>query len=213
MTIELFNFKFSAYGRIVKIVLIEKEIEHVIREVNPFDMDETNDYLEIHPFKRVPAIRHDDLILYETSAIAQYLDEAFKGPSLQPTDLSSRAKMRQIIAIIDNYGYMPLVRKVFSESVFNPAFGEPIDKARLNEGLEESIPVLSALERIVDKNGYIASSAFTLADAHLIPMIDYFTMAQRGIEMLQDYPKLSRWWRSAKERRSTIFTRPVLPPS
>ncbi|MEX1037145.1 MAG: glutathione S-transferase family protein [Sneathiella sp.] len=210
MTIELFNFKFSAYGRIVKIVLIEKEIEHVIREVNPFDMDETNDYLEIHPFKRVPAIRHDDLILYETSAIVQYLDEAFKGPSLQPTDLSSRAKMRQIIAIIDNYGYTPLVRKVFSESVFNPAFSKPADKTRLNKGLEESARVLSALERIVDKNGYIASSAFTLADAHLIPMIDYFTMAQRGIEMLRDYPKLNTWWGRINSRPSVRATSPIL---
>ncbi|WP_339633697.1 glutathione S-transferase family protein [uncultured Sneathiella sp.] len=210
MTIELFNFKFSAYGRIVKIVLAEKKIKHVIRDINPFDMDAADDYLQIHPFKRVPAIRHGDLFLYETSAITQYLDEAFGGPSLQPTSIQERARMRQVMAIVDNYGYRPLVRKVFSESVFNPVFDQPVDKELLKEGIEESAFVLRALEKIISDNGYIASSTFSLADAHLIPMVDYFTMAQEGIEMLGDYSKLSAWYEHIKGRPSVETTRSLL---
>ena len=210
MAIELFNFKFSAYGRIVRIVLAEKKINHVIHDINPFEMQATDEYIKIHPFKRVPAIRHGDLILYETGAITQYLDEAFDGPSLQPIDIPERARMWQVIAIVDNYGYLPLVRKVFSESVFNPAFGQPVDKERLREGIDESKAVLNALEKIICNNRYIASSNFSLADAHLIPMIEYFALAREGFRLLQDCPKLNDWYDRLVSRSSVEGTRPKL---
>jgi glutathione S-transferase len=119
--------------------------------------------------------------------------------------------MRQIIAVIDNYGYWPLVRKVFSERIFSPAFGEETNKTRLNEGLRESVPVLAALEKLMSDQEHISASQYSLADAHLIPMIDYFLMAREGAVLCQSYPNLIRWWERVKERPSTIFTRPQLP--
>ncbi|MCF8466022.1 MAG: glutathione S-transferase family protein [Sneathiella sp.] len=211
MVIELFNFQYSAYGRIVKIVLEEKGIAYETREVNPFNMDDTNDYLNIHPFKRVPAIRHGDFVLYETAAISHYLDENFGGLTMKPSEIKQRARMRQIIGLIDNYGYFPLVRKVFSQRVFRPAFGETPDEEVIGDGLKESARALAALEKLVSNDGYIAGSSFSLADAHTIPMIDYFTMAPEGIEMLPNYPKLSEWWNRVKERPATFSTRPLLP--
>ena len=41
---------------------------------------------EHHPFGRIPAFEHDGFRLYETGAIARYVDEAFEGPALQPKD-------------------------------------------------------------------------------------------------------------------------------
>ena len=209
--VQLFNFQYSAYGRIVEIVLVEKDISYQRHEVNPFGTDVMNSYLEIHPFKRVPAIRHGDFTVYETGAITQYLDEAFDGPYLQPDTASERARMRQVIAIIDSYGYWPLVRKVFSEKVFSPAFGDETDDILLNEGLEESAAVLAALEKLLSDEGYIATPNYSLADAHIIPMIDYFLMAPEGAALFQSYPKLMQWWDRIKERKSTISTRPQLP--
>ncbi len=210
--VELFSFKFSVYARIVRIVLQEKGIAFDTHEINPFAEDLPDSYLDIHPFKRVPAIRHGNFTLYETCAITQYLDEAFDGLSLQPETTAERARMRQVMAIIDSYGYQPLVRKVFSERAFNPAFGEETDKAILSEGLNESEPVLAALEKLVSDRGYVAAAYYSLADADLIPMIDYFHMAPEGADMFRNYPKLSQWWDQVKERPSTISTRPVLAP-
>ncbi|MFC4271077.1 glutathione S-transferase family protein [Sneathiella chungangensis] len=209
-TIELFNFEFSVYGRIVKIILAEKRIAYDTHPVNPFADDLPRNYLSIHPFKRVPALRHGEFILYETNAITQYLDETFCGPSMQPDNATERAKMRQIISIIDSYGYIPLVRKVFSERVFKPAFDEETNEAILCKGLEESAPVLAALENLVCDLGYMAAAHYSLADAHVIPMIDYFVMAPEGAAMFNNYPKLTLWWDGVKERPSTISTRPVL---
>jgi len=211
--VELFSLRYSVYSRIVKIVLQEKGITFDTHEVNPFSDNLPSNYTEIHPFKRVPAIRHGDFTLYETIAITQYLDEAFEAPRLQPSDATDRARMRQIIAIIDSYGYIPLVRKVFSQRVFGPAFGEATDESILLAGLDESVQVLAALEKLITNDRFMAASSYSLADSHVIPMMDYFTMAPEGANMLSNYPKLAHWWDHIKERKSTLSTRPVLPSS
>lgn len=190
--------------------MLEKGIALETHEINPFAEDASANYIDIHPFNRVPAIRHGDFTLYETGAITQYLDEAFEGPSLQPETVVKRARMRQVISIVDSYGYWPLVRKVFSERVFNRAFRETTNEAVVSEGLEESAPVLAILENLASDSGYIAATSYSLADAHLVPMIDYFLMAPEGTNMFQSYPKLVRWWNCVKERPSTIATRPFL---
>ena len=48
--------------------------------------------------QRVPALRHDAFYLSESSAIAEYLDEAFIGTQLYPKQPQNRAKARQVQA-------------------------------------------------------------------------------------------------------------------
>src|SRR3954462_7510052 len=63
------------------------------------------DHLALHPFNRVPILRHGDLTIYETSAIAAYADEAFGGASLTPKDVKARARMNQWIGAVNSYYY------------------------------------------------------------------------------------------------------------
>ena len=59
--------------------------------------------LSRQPFNKVPAFEHDGNMLYETAAIERYVDEAFDGPSLQPSGALARARMTQVIGIADCY--------------------------------------------------------------------------------------------------------------
>ena len=54
------------------------------------------DYLARQPFGRIPAFEHDGLRLFESGAISRYVDEAFSGPALQPSDAKGRARLNQI---------------------------------------------------------------------------------------------------------------------
>lgn len=48
---------------------------------------------------RVPALRHGDFVLAESSAIVEYLEEAFPGtPPVLPRDLRARARCRQLMS-------------------------------------------------------------------------------------------------------------------
>jgi glutathione S-transferase len=52
------------------------------------------DYLRINPKAVVPALVHDGNIINESTVICSYVNDAFDGPSLVPTDALSRARVR-----------------------------------------------------------------------------------------------------------------------
>ena len=48
-------------------------------------------YLEINPHGRVPTLVEDDFVLYESTAILEYLEACFPAPALVPADARGRA--------------------------------------------------------------------------------------------------------------------------
>ena len=173
-------------------------------EVNPFAPDVPASYLALHPFGRVPTLVHDGFALYETGAITRYIDRAFPGPPLQPSEARTAARMDQVIGIVDAYGYWPMVRQVFSHRVFRPRSGQPGDEAEIGRGLQASAKVLAALEPL-------AGDGVTLADLHLGAMIAYFVQAPEGATLLAQYSHLAAWWRKLSARPSFAATDPGLP--
>lgn len=210
MTVTLHGFRYSVYVRIARVVLAEKGVAYESVEVNPFAAKVPAEYLALHPFCRVPTLVHGDFVLYETCAITRYVDEAFEGPALQPRGVRARARMTQIISIIDSYGYVPMVRQVFSERVFGPSTGRTSDEVVVRQGLEKSLRVLAALEAIAGDTGPLTGD-WSLADFHLAPMIAYFTAASEGRDMLARFPRLAAWWDIIRTRPSLIDTEPGLP--
>lgn len=82
---RLFGADYSVYVRIVRLVLAEKGIDYDLVPVDIFaESGPPPGYLDRHPFGRIPAFEHEGFRLYETGAIARYIDEAFPGISLQP---------------------------------------------------------------------------------------------------------------------------------
>ena len=102
--------------------------------------------------------------------------------------------MDQLIAVIDNYGYWPMVRQVFSQSVFQPLAGEASDAGEIASGIKKSGKVLAFVDGIADEGHILTGGAVTLADCHLAPMMDCFVRAEEGREALSAYCDLSRWW-------------------
>src|SRR5258707_8761454 len=70
-----------------------------------------------HPFGRIPAFEHGDFRLYETGAIVRYIDDAFPGCKLEPTGPKARAKVNQIVGVLDPHAYRTLVWDIYVERV------------------------------------------------------------------------------------------------
>jgi len=211
MALTLHGYQYSVYARIARMTCLEKGIPYEWSEVNPFSEQMPPSHLSLHPFRRVPALEHDGFVLYETSVIARYIDEAFAGPALQPREPRSRARMAQIVAVTDAYGYWPMVRQVFSHRVFGPRIGRPVDEAAVAAGTTASRDVLAALEKLVGGEGFLVGGGISLADLHLAPMMAYFTAADEGQELLAGSPRLSTWWARIRQRQSLQTTDPGLP--
>jgi glutathione S-transferase len=211
MALVLHGYRYSVYLRIVRLVLAEKAVPYDRVEVNPFAADVPAEYLRLHPFGRVPTLVHDDFVLYETSAIARYIDRAFPGPSLQPEGARATARMDQIIAVVDAYGYWPLVRQVFSHRVFRPATGQPSDADEVALGLAASAKVLYALEQLAAPATWLTGEIVSLADFHLAAMMAYFAAAPEGAALLAKHARLAAWWQALARRPSLAATDPGLP--
>ncbi|MCV3238595.1 glutathione S-transferase family protein [Mesorhizobium sp. ZC-5] len=209
--IVLYGYRYSVYLRIVRMTLLEKGIGWTHVEIDPFAKIIPSDYLALHPFGRVPTLKHGDFVLYETAAITRYVDEAFAGPHLQPSGPQERARMNQVIAIADSYGYWPMVRQVFSPRVFNAALGTVPDESVIAEGIARSHTVLGALEKLASGSPFLAGDALTLADIHLAAMMAYFTAAEDGRTALSAYPGLSAWWAGMSGLQSLMETDPGQP--
>jgi len=213
MAIELHGYQYSVYTRIARMVLAEKNVNYTRIEVDPFQDFVPEQYRAMHPFLRVPTFVHDDFVLYETSAISRYIDDSFGGPPLQPANFRERARMAQIISVIDNYGYWPMVRQVASQRIFRPLEGERADELEVQRGLEKSIQVLDAIEELFTGRQFLVGTQLSLADIHLAPMIAYFAMTAEGVTALSGRSRLSRWWTHMQEYPSVIATDPGLPKS
>jgi glutathione S-transferase len=209
MSVELIGYRYSVYLRIARVVLEEKGVAFAHVEVNPFG-EVPEWYLGLHPFGRVPVLRHGGFSLYETAAIARYVDAAFAGASLVPKEARAAGRMQQVIGIIDSYGYRPMVRQVFAHVVFRPREGGVGEPGKIAAGLEGSARVLAALEALAGDE-WLVGERVSLADLHLGPMMAYFVAAPQGAAMLVGYPRLSDWWGRMRVRPAMVASDPGLP--
>lgn len=209
MAVELIGYRYSVYLRIARVVLEEKSVAFTHVEVDPF-AGVPEWYLGLHPFGRVPVLRHGDFVIHETAAIARYVDAAFGGESLVPREARAAGRMQQVIGIIDSYGYRPMVRQVFAHAVFRPREGGAGEPGAIEAGLEASALVLAALEGLAG-DAWLVGERVSLADLHLGPMMAYFVAAPQGAAMLAAYPRLSAWWARMRVRPAMVASDPGLP--
>jgi len=210
-SVVLRGYRYSVYNRIARLVLHEKGVDYEIEEVDPFASDIPKDYLDRQPFRRVPVLSHGTFDVYETSAIARYVDAAFDGPGLVPVAVGPLARAAQVVSIVDSYGYLPMVRQVFAHRVIRPIAGERADETEVAEGLEAAQVVLDALNTIAVEGLVLDGRNFTIADCHLAPMIAYFVQAPEGADALSRHAALADWWATATKRASVQVTDPGLP--
>jgi len=207
----VFGAAYSVYTRSVLLTLAEKGVAYRMEEIDIFAPGGPSPaYLERQPFGRIPAFEHDGLRLYESGAISRYVDEAFPGPRLQPAESRPRARMNQIISILDSYAYRTLVWDIFVERVRAPARGRMPDEQKIAAALPAADKCLGALAALMDQGPYLAGREFTLADLHAAPMFYYFRIAAEGAALLKQHAGLQRWWDRMSERRSVAAVcRPI----
>jgi glutathione S-transferase len=204
----LFGEPYSVYVRAVRLTLDEKNVEYRLSPVDIFGLGGPPPaHMARHPFGKIPAFEHAGFSLYETGAITRYVDEAFSGPKLQPVDRRARARMNQIISVLDSYAYRTLVWDVYVERVARPASGAVPDEQRIAASLPRAEVCLAALAELMADAPWLAGEAITLADLHAAPM---FAVAPEGQRLLDAENRLRPWWTRISMRPS--FVRTQVPP-
>lgn len=195
----VYGADYSVYVRIVRLALEEKGIDYELVPVDVFASEGIPAwYLDHHPFGRIPALEHDGFRLFEASAIARYVDEAFAGPALQPTDARARATMNQIIGMLYAYAYRAMVWDVAVERLENT----PPDEALIARGLRQAETVLRVLTSLKAPGPWLLGDQLTLADLHAASIIAYFLKVADGQKLLAEFADIQAWWDRIAKRPS-----------
>lgn len=200
--ITLFGAAYSVYVRIPRLVLTEIGIPYDLVEIDIFAKESIPaDFAERHPFGRIPAFEHDGFRLFETDAIVGYILDRFGDHGLVPTDIQERARMRQIMRIMDNYGYRALVWGIYVEELERNRAGQ----LRPDE-LDTAHKCLRVLANLAASD-FLASAHVTLADLWAQPILAYLKLAPAGRVLLRETPKLEAWLERMETRPSVAATR------
>jgi glutathione S-transferase len=202
---------FSTYVRSVRLALEEKGAPYHLEEINILEgAHQTPEHRARHPFAKVPAFEHDGFELYETVAMLRYVDETFEGPSLQPDEPRARARMAQVLSIIDAYAYPACIGACVIQRLVVPLTGGTPDEDVVAAAVPQATTSVEALEALLDGNEFFAGDKLSLADLHVVPIYDYFSQTPEGEAALAGAPNLRRWWDAISQRESVERTKPAL---
>ena len=127
LTLWVDAFWISPYAFSSFVALEEKGLAYDVEEMAMHRVEyRAPDYAKHSLTARVPMLRHRDFYLSESSAIAEYLEEAFPGtPRLLPEDVQQRARARQIMAWVRS-DLMPIREERSAETIFYAPSTEPL---------------------------------------------------------------------------------------
>ncbi|WP_181161107.1 glutathione S-transferase family protein [Labrys okinawensis] len=200
MRITLFGTPDSVYTRIIRLILEFKNVGHDFVMADIFDDGGLpDDYERRHPFRRIPCIEIDGMVVYETDAIAHYLEALLPEPSLIPADARTAMRMRQIMRVVDNYAYRPLVW-----GIYVPQWGRD-GTMPAQETLTEAETALRALQELVGEGGVGLSP--NLAWCYLAPVLAVADSVAAGSELIDRVPALKEWWHCVRSASAMVRTR------
>ena len=180
MKLELISFKICPFVQRSMITLLVKNISF---EITYIDINNPPAwFLEISPFGKVPVLRTDDSILFESSVINEYLDE-ITPPSMHPKDPLQKAKNRAWI----EYG-----------SSLNFAQHDLYwskDKEEFQKHFQQIRRHLEKLEQQITQAPYFNGAALSLVDVAYAPLLMRFKLVE-GLHtsgIFQDLSQLQTW--------------------
>ena len=197
----------SPFLRAVEITLKEKGAGYRLQVMSPAEM-KTADHLALHPFGRIPIFEQGDFRLYETQAICRYLDEIFPNPPLTPGNPQARARMNQVIGIIEWYFFPKAAAPIAFQRIIGPRLlGLPTDEAPIAEAMPMARTCFAELDRLLGDKPYFTGDGVSLADIMLAAQLDLLSETPEGRELIAG-TRLIGLLDRMRERPSFIATQP-----
>jgi glutathione S-transferase len=190
----LVSFKTCPWVQRAAIVLREKRVDFEFRHIEPDNRPEW--FLAISPHKKVPVLRVDDQVsLFESNAIAEYLDETV-SPRLHPDDPVTRAVNR---AWTD---YLP----TFAAAVTATAYADT--EADYSAAAARIPDPFERLERALEKQGsgpFFNGAEYSLVDAAYAPFLQRYVFLDRvkTLGHIEKFPQVRAWTEALLARPST----------
>jgi glutathione S-transferase len=194
--LKLCGFHVSNYHNKVRLALLEKGI--AFEEDANCRPSQKDEWLARSPLGKVPAIDVDGVPLVESQVICDYLEDAYPQVPLYPKDPLAKAKVRELIAVIELH--MELVaRRLYGGLFFGGAFSDETKK-EVERDLAKGV---RAFSKLVKFDPYIAGKELTLADCSAFVNLPLISMASKlafGKDAFEGMPQVKPYLKMLGER-------------
>jgi glutathione S-transferase len=194
---RLFHVPLSPFCRKIRLSLAEKRIEVELVEERYWEADP--DFLRRNPAGKVPVLRLDGIMMSESAAICEYIEETRPDPSLLPNNPAQRLEVRRLVSWFDDKFHHEVTSKLLYERVNKKMMkaGYP-DSKNVKAGARAIKFHLGYMTWLLNHRRWLAGDAMTLADfaaaAHL-SSLDYISDVDWN-----SCPEVKDWYAKIKSR-------------
>jgi len=195
--LKLCGFHVSNYHNKVRIALLEKGV--------PFEEDaackpsQKDEFLARSPLGKVPFLELDGgRRLAESDVIYEYLEDAYPQQPLLPKDPYERAKVRELVTVMELHVEL-VARRLYGEVFWKRPASQEVKEA-VGKDLAKGV---RALKGLASFGPFIAGKDLTIADCaafvHL-PLVSLATRHGFGRDVFDDWPPLKPYLKMLGER-------------
>ena len=193
---RLFHVPLSPHCRKVRLSLAEKKIEVELVEERYWEQDP--DFLRRNPAGKVPVLRLDGIMMSESAAICEYIEETRPDPSLLPSDPVQKLEVRRLVSWFDDKFHHEVTSKLLYERVNKKMKAGYPDSKNVKAGAKAIKFHLGYMTWLLDHRRWLAGDMMTLADfaaaAHL-SSLDYISDVDWN-----SCPEVKDWYAKIKSR-------------
>lgn len=180
MKLHLISFKTCPFVQRAVITLKQKNLDF---DITYIDLAEPPDwFLELSPLAKVPVLKVDDEVLFESAVINEFLDE-ITGGELQPKDPLQRAKNRAWIE--------------FSSDMLGNTYmmKTATDLTGYEKYRDQLVSQLMRVENRLGDGDWFNGDQFSLADTAFAPLFMHDSVASNTFSVIDPttMPKVSAW--------------------
>src|SRR5688500_7023365 len=202
IALKLIYSPLSPYARKVRIVLAEKKIECQSQEMSPWTPD--TDVPSFNPLGKIPVLMlDDDIALYDSRVIVEYLDNVSPVSRLIPEPARQRIVVRRWEALADGMCDAASAIVVERRRPAQQQSAESIERQqrKLAAGLAE-------MGRELGDRTWCNGEAYSLADIATGCMLGYLDLRHPDVDWRSGYPNLARHAEKLGRRASFADTVP-----
>lgn len=194
---KLYDYPDCPFAQKVRVVLAEKELEYetVFVDLRTGEHRQNAEFLKLNPYGKVPVLVDDEVIVYDSTMINEYLEDEYPHPGLMPEDSGARARVRTLEDYCDN-SFLPSAGFVQAE-LSKPV--EEQDAERLGRYRTELQRGLKRLEVFLSGKEYLVGD-FSLADVAFVPAL--LILPRLGVEVDPALRGVTAWINRLKQRPS-----------
>lgn len=194
---KLYDYPDCPFAQKVRVVLAEKELEYetVFVDLRTGEHRQNAEFLKLNPYGKVPVLIDDEVVVYDSTIINEYLEDEYPHPHLMPESSAGRARVRTLEDYCDN-SFLPSAGFVQAE-LSKPV--EEQDAERLARYRNELQRGLKRLEAFLAGKEYLAGD-FSLADVAFVPAL--LILPRLGVEVDPALRGVTAWINRLKQRPS-----------